>query len=260
VIHLSSRAGRRTARAALVPWTLAAATMGAQIGYPLVSGEALRRLTIATVLLFCAASVSHAAATRGAAWAGRLVAVTAGGGLLAEAVGVATGAPFGRYTYADSLGAKLLGVPVVIPLAWTMLAYPAFLAARRLVRGRVAVPLVGGIGLASWDLFLDPQMVAAGHWWWAYPEPALSGVPGIPVTNFAGWLAVSVAMMAILDRLLPAVRADDRLPALLFLWTYASSVLGAAVFFDRPTVALVGGLVMGAVAIPYAAVLWHDRC
>ncbi len=240
-----------------VPVALAVAAVAAQIAYPLVDrfagAEPLRLLTIGTVLLFSAASVAHAAVHRGARWAAILVAVTAGGGLLAEAVGVRTGFPFGAYAYAESLGPKLLDVPVVIPLAWTMLAYPAFLAARRLTRR--FVPVVGGVALASWDLFLDPQMVAAGHWAWRDPTPALPGVPGIPVSNFVGWLVMATAMMAALDRLLPWVAADDTVPALLYLWTYASSVLGAAVFFGRPSVALVGGLAMGLVALPYAYVL-----
>ena len=46
--------------------------------------------------------------------------------------------------------------------------------------------------------------------------------------------------------------ADDRQPAALYLWTYASSVLAAAVFFDRPMTALVGGVGMGLVAVPFA--------
>ena len=83
-------------------------------------------------------------------------------------------------------------------------------------------------------------------------------VDGIPWTNFAGWLAVAIVLMAILDRL-PRRPADDRQPALLYLWTYASSVLANAAFFDRPGVAVAGGVVMGLVAIPYAWVLWTER-
>jgi len=45
---------------------------------------------------------------------------------------------------------------------------------------------------------------------------------------------------------------SDRVPLGLYLWTYASSVLAAAVFFHRPGVALVGGLVMG---VPVALLL-----
>ena len=52
----------------------------------------------------------------------------------------------------------------------------------RVRAGRVAV---GALALASWDLFLDPQMVDAGHWRWADPLPAL---PGVHCTKWVGGL------------------------------------------------------------------------
>jgi putative membrane protein len=236
-----------TLRATRVPVALAALAVLLQIAYPLVHGQLRDRLTILTVGVFCAASVSHALRTRGPAWASALVSTTVGLGLLAEAVGVVTGFPFGRYAYRHSLGPEVLGVPIVVPLAWAMFAYPCLLVGQRLAHGWRAA-LVGGLALASWDLFLDPQMVAAGHWHWLHPHPGLNG---IPFTNTAGWLAVAIAMMAVLQRL-PREDADDRVPAALFLWTYASSVLANAAFFGRPGVVLAGGVGMGLVALPYA--------
>ena len=88
-------------------------------------------------------------------------------------------------------------MPVVVPLAWTMMAYPVLLAARRLTRRWVV--LVGAFGLAAWDVCLDPQMVGDGHWTWADPTPALPGVPGIPLTNYAGWLLAGGLLMAAAD-------------------------------------------------------------
>ena len=96
---------------------LGALTVLLQIAYPLVAGDARDRLTVVTVVVFFLASTSHALLHRGVRWTALLVLVTTGTGLLAEAVGTATGVPFGQYDYADTLGAKLLGVPVVIPLA-----------------------------------------------------------------------------------------------------------------------------------------------
>lgn len=232
----------------------AAATVLAQIAYPLVGGGTRDALTVATVVLFALASLTHAAVSRGARAAVVLLVVGGGGGLAAEAVGVATGVPFGRYGYADTLGPAVLGVPLVIPLAWIMMAWPAWLVARRLTRGRgrAARVAVGAVALASWDLFLDPQMVDAGHWRWAQPLPSLPGVPTVPLTNYAGWLVVAALLMLLLDTLLPASppAADDTVPYALYLWTYASSVLAHAAFFGLPASALWGGLGMGLVAVP----------
>lgn len=230
---------------------LAAATVLLQIAYPLTSGQPRDTLTVVTVVAFFLASVTHALVHRGARWTALLVLISAGTGLLAESLGTTTGIPFGDYDYAGSLGWKVLSVPVVIPLAWTMMAYPCLLVGQRLASSRLGAAAAGGWALASWDLFLDPQMVEAGHWTWSDVQLALPGAPEIPVSNYLGWLLVAVLMIGALQ-LLPRRDADDRVPAALFLWTYGSSVLAFAVFFGRPAVALLGGLGMGLVAVPYA--------
>jgi putative membrane protein len=237
--------------AARVPMVLAVLAVLLQIAYPLTSGTARDRLTVVTVAVFAAAVLSHAAVHRGVRWAAAYLAVTATTGLVAEAVGTATGFPFGSYDYAGTLGAKLLGVPLVIPLAWAMFAYPCLLVGQRLTRSTLGATVVGGWALASWDLFLDPQMVEAGHWTWTDVTASLPGSPEVPVSNYLGWVLVGLVIVGMLQ-LLPRREADDRVPAALFLWTYASSVLAFAVFFGRPVVALVGAVGMGLVAVPYA--------
>ncbi|GAC1440488.1 MAG: carotenoid biosynthesis protein [Mycobacteriales bacterium] len=239
------------AKARWLPAVLALVTVLLQIAYPLLSGHPRNVLTVITVVVFFLASATHAVVHRGVRWALLFVAVTAGFGLGAEAVGTATGFPFGHYSYASSLGAKAFGVPLAIPLAWSMMAYPCLLVGQSLGGSRGRSALVGGYALASWDLFLDPQMVAAGHWHWTSVRHALPGAPHVPVSNYLGWLAVALLMLAVLQQL-PRHRADDRQPAALFGWTYASSVLANVAFFGRPLTALIGGAGMGLVAIPYA--------
>ncbi|WP_212721696.1 carotenoid biosynthesis protein [Nocardioides dongxiaopingii] len=246
----------RTARTA-VPVLLAAAGVLVQMAFPFTDGGTLA-LTVASVVLFAGTALAHAWASRGAATAVLVLVVAGGGGLVAEAVGVRTGVPFGSYDYTGTLGTEVLGVPVLVPLAWVMMAWPALLVARLLVGSPVLRVVVAAWALTAWDVFLDPQMVDAGHWAWDDPHPALPGVEGIPLTNFAGWLLVSAVMCAVLDRLVrdpvddrtPVAR--DAVPVTVYLWTYFSSVLAHAVFFGRPSVALVGGVLMGLVAVPLA--------
>ena len=253
--------GRHAAgpRLLTVAWALGGAGVLTQMVFPFTSGGTTA-LTVLSVVLLAVASLTHAAATRGPRTALAVLLVAGGGGLLAETVGVHTGVPFGDYAYTGTLGPQLLGVPAIVPLAWAMLAYPALLVARTLVGSRPAlvVPLAAW-ALATWDVFLDPQMVDAGHWRWAHPTPALPGVTGIPLTNYIGWLLVAVLLAALLDRVVPAVAAPDALPHALYAWTYLSSVLAHAVFFGRPPVALVGGLLMGTVAVPLLVALARRR-
>ncbi|GIH18666.1 carotenoid biosynthesis protein [Rugosimonospora africana] len=263
---------RSTAGTGAARWLPLGGLIVVQIGYPITHGGARTGLVMATVLIGFAGSVGHALATRGPRTAAALVAVTGAGGLAVEALGVRTGFPFGGYGYSASLGPRLLGVPLVVPLAWTWMAWPAWLAATSLVgrgaarlgvarlgvaRWGVARVAVAGLGLAAWDLFLDPQMVADGYWSWRHPEP---GLAGIPYTNYLGWLGVAVAMMALFagtagSRARIADRRADAPMLALYLWTYLSSALAHAAFLHLPVSAAAGAIGMGLVAIPLAIAL-----
>jgi carotene biosynthesis associated membrane protein len=241
-----------------ITWALVIAAVLVQIVYPLTPGGTRTAITVLSVLVFAAASLADAVRRHGPRGGAALLAVAGGGGLLAEAVGVHTGFPFGSYSYAGTLGPQLLGVPLVVPLAWVMMAWPALVVGRTLGRHPVTVTLLGAAALASWDVFLDPQMVDAGHWRWAAPDPGLPLVPGVPLTNYAGWLLVALVMIALLHRALEPQSGPSGPAAALFLWTYASSVLAHLAFFDRPGSALVGGLLMGLTAVPFARALWRS--
>jgi putative membrane protein len=252
-----SEAKRRSDDEALskhLPWALLGGLVLVQISYPLTGGDARAVVTVATVVLGYAASVSHALLTRGPRAAGLLVLVTTGGGFAVEALGVATGFPFGAYAYSGDLGPRLAGVSLVVPLAWTWMAWPAWLAAVRVTRSRPARVVLAAVGLAAWDLFLDPQMVAEGYWTWAHPRPALPGVPGVPVGNYLGWLAVALVMTALIQTTARETARDDAPMYALYLWTYAASTVAHAVFLDLPGVgsALWGALGMGLLAAPLA--------
>ncbi|SCF00583.1 carotenoid biosynthesis protein [Micromonospora chokoriensis] len=281
-----------------ISWAMLAVLVLAQICYPLTTGDTRAGLTVATVVLGWLLSVGHALLSRGPRVAVALVVVATGGGFAIEAIGVATGVPFGSYDYSGELGPKLAGVPLIIPLAWTWMAWPAWLAAVRLTSGATttssdaATTGTGGsttgtgaattgtdsgstvgrwagrialatVGLAAWDLFLDPQMVAEGYWVWRDATPALPGLSGIPVSNYLGWLLFAVLMMSALRPLAgPAAERTDRRDhpmTALYLWTYFSSILAHAVFLDLPASALWGAAGMSVTAIPLAVTVLRAR-
>lgn len=247
---------QRRRRLTWLPWALGIATVGLQLSYPFVHGDARRWVVIASVVTFFAACAGHALIHHGFSWTLRFLAVTAGGAFAVVAVGVRTGWPFGSFAYADTLGAKVVGVPVVVPLAWAAIAYPALLAGRR-IGGRYAA-LVGAIALASWDLFWDPLMVAGGHWHFDDVTFTVHGIPAVPVSSFAGWLAVALVMMVVLNRL-PRPRSTEAAPATLYLWAYLASIVVNVTYLHSPAVAVAGGIAMGIVALPYLTSLWAAR-
>jgi uncharacterized membrane protein len=148
-------------------------------------------LTPILTLLAFSFAVLHAGLRIGWKRAALLLALTFGISLLFESVGVATGLVYGPYHYTAKLGYKFLGlVPLLIPLAWFMMMYPAYVIAVRLIpstwktgQWRLGVAALGGIAMTAWDLTMDPLMVAGKYWIWD-----VKGVYfGIPLQNYWGW-------------------------------------------------------------------------
>jgi uncharacterized membrane protein len=247
---------RRVQRHVSPSWLLTLVVTGLEIPYPLVHGATRNALTVATVLVFACASLVHASTTGRTSYALALLLIAGLGGLLAEILGVHTGIPFGTYTYAGGLGPKVLGVPLVVGLAWLMMAHPASSVAARLAPHPVMRWLVAAWALASWDVFLDPQMVNAHHWSWQLPAAHLPGIDDVPLSNFGGWLLVAIVLMAVLTPAAGREPAHDDGPAIaLWTWTWLSSTLANLLFFHRPAVAAWGFLAMGLVGIPLAVEL-----
>lgn len=226
-----------------------------EIPYPLLTGAARTGLTVAAVAAFATACLAHAYSVGGPRFAGAAFAATAGVGWVFEFVGVHTGVPFGSYAYGAGLGPRLAGVPLLVPLAWTMLGYPSYLAAERLTTHWWSGAALGAATMAGWDLFLDPQLLAAGAWRWAGPPPTWPGSLGVPLANTGGWLAAGLVVTGALllaSRLAAIPAGRDAVPLGLLCWAYASDLMANLVFFHRPLVALWGGLGMAPVVFGLA--------
>jgi uncharacterized membrane protein len=103
-----------------------------------------------------------------------------------------TGFIFGAYHYSDQLGPKIGHVPLLIPLAWFMMIYPAWVVAGTLVsgfdtrsiRGLAAQSVVGALVITAWDVAMDPGMAAAGNW----IRDKGGAYFGVPRHNYVRWL------------------------------------------------------------------------
>jgi uncharacterized membrane protein len=217
-------------------------------------------------------SILHQVQMQGRQAAFTLVSIVVPTSLAVEAVGVVTGLPFGHYHYTPLLGPMAFGlVPWIIPIAWTMMAYPALTVAQTLLGRPIrTVPhilsqaILASLALTAWDLMLDPHMVAEGRWIWETPD-GLGNYAGIPVLNYLGWALTGFVIFVVYG--LWARRAASRtisrpaatgsaLPLIFYTVTWGMEVLANA-YWGRPEVALVGFFGMGGFAL--SALLAHYR-
>ena len=110
-----------------------------------------------------------------------------------ENASILTGFPFGHYHYTDSLGPKLILVPLLIGPAYFANGYLAWVLGNVLVgevrRGAsafttFAVPFFASFLMVMWDLTFDPRASTIQHMWiWEQG----GGYFGVPLTNYLGW-------------------------------------------------------------------------
>jgi uncharacterized membrane protein len=120
-----------------------------------------------------------------------------------EAIGTATGWPFGHYTYGESIGWKILDVPITISFAWLAIMTTVILFSTSGPRWLRAFE--AGIWAMCFDLVLDPAAVVEGFWQWhavtvsgdrSLLEILWSSAAfyGIPFSNFVSWFAVAFVL------------------------------------------------------------------
>jgi len=208
-----------------------------------LGAEALPRGVTISVLLQLSAVLAILADAWGWGRVLRVAAVVAALAWAAEAIGAATGFPFGAYRYTAALQPQLAQVPLLVPLAWLMLLPLAWAVAQAVVGSArpLRFTLATALAFTAWDLFLDPHMVSWGFWMWAAP----GGYFGIPWTNFLGWLLVS----AVITLVVHPTGAPVRPLLLIYTITWALEAMGLAFFWHLPGPAAAGGLAVGLFAL-----------
>ncbi|GAA4357650.1 hypothetical protein GCM10023185_22540 [Hymenobacter saemangeumensis] len=128
-------------------------------------------------------------------------------GYMAEVVGVHTGKFFGHYTYGDTLGLKVLSVPLLIGLNWLVLTYVCGNLAHYLPLPQLARILLGALLMVGFDLCLEPVASTYDFWHWS------AGV--IPFQNFRDWFIFSCLLQVLFVR--AGFKKHNKLAPLVYL-------------------------------------------
>jgi bisanhydrobacterioruberin hydratase len=147
-------------------------------------------------------------------------------GFAVEIVGSNTGFPFGAYGYTDALRPRVFGAPLVIGVAWMVLAAQSWSLVAPLRLTRPLAVLVAAVLTTAVDFVIDPLAAGPlGYWRWER-----AGVYyGIPATNFAGWLLTSLAALRLFSpRIEPSFCARAVGFAITLFFALAALALGLA--------------------------------
>ena len=104
-------------------------------------------------------------------------------GYIIEVIGVKTGLIFGKYSYGDGLGIKLLEVPLIISINWAMLICAGIRIVSSIFANKITVLAVAALLVTLIDLLIE--QVAPKLDFWQFE----SGLPSIH--NYLGWIGVA---------------------------------------------------------------------
>ena len=101
-----------------------------------------------------------------------------------EWIGVNYGWLFGSYSYGNSLGFKIGGVPLLIGLNWVLLALVSRQISSKLFSSKWLVIFVSAILMVLIDVIIEPLSGNLDFWYWENST--------IPLSNYRDWFLVAV--------------------------------------------------------------------
>ena len=104
-------------------------------------------------------------------------------GFIIEVIGVKTGLVFGKYSYGDGLGFKLLDVPLIISINWAMLIFAGIRIVSSIFANKIVSLVVAALLVTLIDLVIE--QVAPKLDFWQFE----GGLPGLH--NYIGWIGVA---------------------------------------------------------------------
>ncbi len=150
---------------------------------------------------------------------------------VAELTSIHTGFPFGLYYYIPATVDRelwVLGVPFMDSLSYVFLAYASYALAllclgnlswqgwrphldeTAALRGSWRTCLLAAVLMMTLDVVIDPVALRGYRWFLGqiYGYPQAGAHFGIPITNYAGWLLVSLVMVRLLQLIATRVPAS----------------------------------------------------
>lgn len=128
-------------------------------------------------------------------------------GFFVEVAGVRTGAIFGSYWYEETLGWKVLNVPVVISVNWLMLVYSAGVISNKLNANIILKSATGAALLLILDLLIEQNAHNYKFWSWMDGK--------IPMQNYIAWFLVSFVLLLLFHSL--KFKKENKLAPVLYI-------------------------------------------
>ncbi len=121
---------------------------------------------------------------------------------VAEVIGTNTGLLFGKYSYTNNLGFRLMNVPLVIGFNWVIIVLGANLLAQKVKQNIYITSFIAAVITVVFDIILEPAAIKLQYWsWW-------NGK--IPLFNYITWFVLSFIISFIYNKM--EIKSQNKLP------------------------------------------------
>ncbi|HAQ39317.1 MAG TPA: carotenoid biosynthesis protein [Saprospirales bacterium] len=128
-------------------------------------------------------------------------------GFLIEYAGITTGAIFGLYHYGNTLGLKVLEVPLIIGINWSVLVFSTAAILANIKISLWFKSMIAATLMLIYDFFLEPVAVRFDFWTWEGGN--------IPIQNYLAWWMISFIFLVPTHMIVKRLNNRMALPVIL---------------------------------------------
>ncbi len=110
-------------------------------------------------------------------------------GFFIEALGVHTGLIFGQYQYGETLGWKIIDIPLVIGVNWLILIFCTGILLHEWYQNPWLKAAIGATLIVAIDFLIEPVAIRLDFWDWTYHQ--------IPLQNYIAWYVVAFGLLCL---------------------------------------------------------------
>lgn len=110
-------------------------------------------------------------------------------GFFIEALGVHTGLIFGQYQYGETLGWKIIDIPLVIGVNWLILIFCTGILLHEWYQNPWLKATIGATLIVAIDFLIEPVAIRLDFWDWTYHQ--------IPLQNYIAWYIVAFGLLCL---------------------------------------------------------------
>ena len=124
-------------------------------------------------------------------------------GYVVEVLGVASGILFGEYQYGQTLGWKLMDVPIIMGVNWLILSFSSLGIIGKITSNSFLKVIMASLIMVVLDVLIEPIAIKLDFWTWADVN--------VPVQNYIMWFFSALIINSIIQRLVKEIHFQTSL-------------------------------------------------